>query len=39
VANKTGTYAVVCAVPGHAAAGMWDVFQVRTGGSATIRFK
>jgi sulfocyanin len=38
VANKTGTYAVVCAVPGHAAAGMWDVFQVRTGGSATIRF-
>lgn len=27
-ANKTGKYALVCGVPGHAAGGMWDVFRV-----------
>jgi sulfocyanin len=35
-ATKVGRYALVCAVPGHAAAGMWDVFQVTRGGKATI---
>ncbi len=28
VADKPGTYAIVCAVPGHAAAGMWDKLTV-----------
>ena len=28
VANKVGTYALVCGVPGHAIAGMWDRFTV-----------
>ena len=32
-ANKVGTYAIVCAVPGHAAGGMWDVFKVTRAGS------
>ncbi|MCF8564520.1 hypothetical protein LLE49_07150 [Alicyclobacillus tolerans] len=27
-ADKTGQYAIICGVPGHAAAGMWDVFRV-----------
>jgi plastocyanin len=36
VANKVGKYALVCAVPSHAALGMWDVFQVTRGGKATI---
>jgi sulfocyanin len=36
MANKVGKYALVCAVPGHAAAGMWDVFQVTRGGKASI---
>jgi sulfocyanin len=36
-ANKVGTYAIVCAVPGHAIGGMWDVFKVTRGGTATIR--
>ena len=35
-ATKVGKYALVCAVPGHAEAGMWDVFQVTRGGKATI---
>ena len=35
-ATKVGKYALVCAVPGHAASGMWDVFQVTRGGKATI---
>jgi sulfocyanin len=35
-AKKVGTYAIVCAVPGHAAAGMWDVLKVTQGGSASI---
>lgn len=36
VANKAGTYALVCAVPGHEAAGMWDVFTVTSGGQPSI---
>jgi sulfocyanin len=36
VAKKAGKYAIVCAVPGHVPAGMWDVFQVRKAASATI---
>ena len=36
-ASKAGTYALVCAVPGHAAAGMWDTLKVVTGGSASVR--
>jgi plastocyanin len=35
-ANKAGTYAIVCAVPGHALAGMWDTLKVVKGGSASI---
>jgi sulfocyanin len=31
-ASQAGTYAIVCAVPGHAAAGMWDILQVTQGG-------
>jgi sulfocyanin len=38
VAGHVGTYALVCAVPGHAAAGMWDVLQVTQGGKAALRF-
>ena len=30
-ADRTGQYAVVCAVPGHAEAGMWDEFDVVAG--------
>jgi hypothetical protein len=38
VANKVGTYAIVCAVPGHAIGGMWDVFKVtRSGSKPTIK--
>src|SRR5207244_5990269 len=29
-ASTAGTYALVCGVPGHALAGMWDVFRVAT---------
>ncbi|MGH2346103.1 MAG: sulfocyanin-like copper-binding protein [Chloroflexota bacterium] len=35
-ANKAGKYALVCAVPGHEAAGMWDVFNVTSGGQPSI---
>lgn len=28
VANKAGSYLIICAVPGHAAAGMWIRFSV-----------
>jgi sulfocyanin len=38
VANKVGTYAMVCAVPGHALAGMWDVFTVAKSGTPGIKF-
>ena len=33
VASTVGTYALVCAVPDHAVAGMWDVFKVTRGGT------
>ncbi len=33
VANKAGTYMLICGVPGHALAGMWDKFVV----SATVK--
>lgn len=36
VANKAGSYALVCGVPGHAAAGMWDVFKVTAGGQPSL---
>lgn len=39
VAGKAGTYAIVCAVPGHVSAGMWDTFKVTTGGKASISTK
>jgi sulfocyanin len=35
-AVKEGKYAIVCAVPGHAAAGMWDVFTVTHGGQPSV---
>lgn len=37
VASKSGTYALVCAVPGHDAAGMWDTFKVTQGGKPSIK--
>lgn len=33
---KTGAYAIAYGVPGHAGAGMWDVFKVTTGGHASL---
>jgi len=36
VASKPGTYALVCAVPGHAVAGMWDTFKVTQGGKPSL---
>ena len=38
-ANKAGTYALVCAVPGHAAAGMWDTLKVANNAKAAISTK
>ncbi len=36
-ASKAGTFMVICAVPGHALAGMWDSFVVsKTAKSATV---
>ena len=34
MASKSGTYAFVCGVPGHAVAGMWDKFVVSDGAKA-----
>lgn len=34
VASKAGAYALVCGVPGHEGAGMWDVLKVTNGGKA-----
>jgi len=34
VATTAGKYALVCGVPGHEAAGMWDVLNVTRGGMA-----
>jgi sulfocyanin len=40
VANKAGTYMIICGVPGHALAGMWDLFVVSpTAKVASISFK
>jgi uncharacterized cupredoxin-like copper-binding protein len=39
VARKAGKYAIVCAVPGHVPAGMWDVFQVKKTAKATVSLK
>lgn len=36
VANKVGTYAMVCGVPGHALGGMWDTFKVVKSGAPSI---
>ena len=37
-ASKAGTYALVCGVPGHEAAGMWDVLKVTPKGTASLSF-
>ncbi len=37
VATTAGKYALVCGVPGHEAAGMWDVLQVTRGGMAHLK--
>ncbi len=29
-ANQPGKYYLICAVPGHVAAGMWDYFTIST---------
>jgi sulfocyanin len=40
VANKAGTYMIICGFPGHAIAGMWDTFVVSsTAKTASITFK
>jgi sulfocyanin len=39
VANKAGTYAIVCGVSGHEGAGMWDVLKVTKGGKASLTVK
>jgi sulfocyanin len=40
VASKPGTYMIICGVPGHALAGMWDTFVVsRTARVASVSFK
>jgi len=40
VASKAGTYMIICGVPGHALAGMWDTFVVsRTAKVASVSFK
>jgi sulfocyanin len=36
VAKTAGTFAIVCAVPGHVSAGMWDTFKVTKGGKASV---
>jgi sulfocyanin len=37
-ASRTGTYALVCGVPGHVATGMWDVLKVVPKGTASLSF-
>lgn len=37
VATKVGAYALVCAVPGHAVTGMWDVLNVTSGGRPSLK--
>ncbi|MGH7698006.1 MAG: sulfocyanin-like copper-binding protein [Candidatus Dormibacteria bacterium] len=36
-ASQVGSYRVTCLVPGHEQAGMWDSFDVSSGGSPTAR--
>ncbi len=36
VADRVGTYAIICAVAGHEQAGMWDVLRVTRGGKPFI---
>jgi len=36
VADRVGTYAIICAVAGHEQAGMWDVLRVMRGGKPSI---
>jgi sulfocyanin len=36
LAKPAGTYAIVCAVPGHEPAGMWDTLKVVSGGTPSI---
>lgn len=38
-ANKVGIYHIVCLVPGHDAAGMWDVLRVTKGGKPHLKIK
>jgi PQQ-dependent dehydrogenase (methanol/ethanol family) len=38
-ADKAGTYAIVCAVPGHSAAGMWITFKVEDGVKPSVSTK
>ncbi|HVC81383.1 MAG TPA: sulfocyanin-like copper-binding protein [Chloroflexota bacterium] len=39
-ANKAGNYLIICAVPGHAAAGMWDTLVVsKTAHTASVSLK
>lgn len=35
-ASQTGQFVIACLVPGHAAGGMWDHFNVTSGGSPSI---
>ncbi|MDB5076809.1 MAG: hypothetical protein JWO42_2988 [Chloroflexi bacterium] len=37
-ASKAGSYAIVCAVPGHEAAGMWDTLKVAMGAKPSVTF-
>ena len=37
VATKAGKYALVCAVPGHVQAGMWDVLMVTKSGAPSVK--
>jgi len=36
VADRVGTYAIICAVAGHEQAGMWDMLRVTHGGNPSI---
>lgn len=38
VAGSPGSYRIECLVPGHVEAGMWDSFEVASGGLPTISF-
>lgn len=38
-ASKKGTYKIICLVPGHGDAGMWDTLKVTKGGAPSIASK